>query len=79
MKAEDCGNILCSGDGTCKNMDVTSSTLTPNHYYELIMSASQVLLHVGNEEELKEYFVEVVMRYPNWAKCFERRNVRNIK
>ncbi|KAH1027558.1 hypothetical protein HUJ05_001042, partial [Dendroctonus ponderosae] len=77
LKAEDCGNLLCSGDGTCKNMDITSSTLTPNHYYELIMSASQVLLHVGNEEELKEYFVEVVMRHSNWAKCFERRNVWN--
>ncbi|KAL1505958.1 hypothetical protein ABEB36_005401 [Hypothenemus hampei] len=76
-KSVDCGNLLCPADGSCRNVDATSKTLNSFHYYELIMSASFIFLHVGNDEEIKEFFIDVITKPADWAKCFERRQVWN--
>lgn len=71
----DCGNFLCPGDGSCRNVETKTATLTNFHYYELIAAVSQILLHVGDEDELKNIFVVAITSRPEWAKCFERRHV----
>lgn len=71
----DCGNFLCPGDGSCRNVETKTTTLTNFHYYELIAAVSQILLHVGDEDELKNIFVVAITSRSGWAKYFERRHV----
>ncbi|XP_066248590.1 LOW QUALITY PROTEIN: uncharacterized protein KIAA0825 homolog [Euwallacea similis] len=76
-KTSDCGNFLCPGDGSCKDVETTTPTLNNYHYHELIFSATEVLLHVADAEEIKNILLEIIVESVNWAKCFERRNVWN--
>ncbi|CAH1127111.1 unnamed protein product [Ceutorhynchus assimilis] len=76
-KSVDCGNLLCAGDGSCKDVDTSLQTFSPAHYHDLIMAATEVILYIGNDEEIKEFLVEVVMKYPGWSKSFERTNLWN--
>lgn len=72
----DCGSFLCNGDGTCKS-SISSSLLTSVHYYDLILSATEVLLYTGNDEEFSDILITAITKHRNWAKCFERRCVSN--
>lgn len=73
----DCGSFLCSGDGTCRNVNISSPTLNEVHYYDLISSATEVLLYVGNDDDLSDILLPIITKNHHWAKCFERRNVRH--
>lgn len=72
----DCGSFLCSGDGTCRNVNISSPTLNEAHYYDLISSATEILLYVGNDDDLSDILLPIITKNHDWAKCFERRNVR---
>ncbi|EEZ98750.1 uncharacterized protein LOC658339 [Tribolium castaneum] len=76
-KSNSCGVFLCSSDGTCKNVDTTVPLLTPLHYYDLIASATTVVLGIGNNEDYSDILFSAISAQPNWAKCFDRRNVWN--
>ncbi|KAJ8940386.1 hypothetical protein NQ314_010734 [Rhamnusium bicolor] len=73
----DCGAFLCSGDGSCRNVNISSPTLNSVHYYDLILSATEVLLYVGNDDDFSDILLPIITRNRNWAKCFERRHVWN--
>jgi hypothetical protein len=75
-KSKSCGAFLCSSDGTCKNIDTSVPCLTPLHYYDLIASATSVILNVGNNDEFSDTLFFSISRERNWAKCFDRRQVR---
>lgn len=77
-KKKNCGAFLCPSDGTCKNIDTGSIYLNENHYYELILSSSDVILNVGNAEDLDNILLPLIKTNSNWAKCFERRQVRKF-
>lgn len=70
-----CGSFLCSQDGTCRNVNTSSTTLNEVHYYDLISSATEILLYVGNDDDLSDILLPVITKKHDWAKCFERRNV----
>ncbi|XP_018570086.1 uncharacterized protein LOC108910070 [Anoplophora glabripennis] len=72
-----CGSFLCSEDGTCRNVNTSSSTLNEVHYYDLISSSTEVLLYMGNDDDLSDILLPIITKNHNWAKCFERRNVWN--
>ncbi|KAH0815199.1 hypothetical protein GEV33_007591 [Tenebrio molitor] len=76
-KSKSCGAFLCSSDGTCKNIDTSVPCLTPLHYYDLIASATSVILNVGNNDEFSDTLFFSISRERNWAKCFDRRQVWN--
>ncbi|XP_044259026.1 uncharacterized protein LOC123007679 [Tribolium madens] len=76
-KSDSCGVFLCSSDGTCKNVDTSVPLLTPLHYYDLIASATTVVLSIGNNEDYSDILFSAISAQPNWAKCFDRRNVWN--
>lgn len=70
-----CGSFLCSEDGTCRNVNISSPNLNEVHYYDLIASATEILLYVGNDDDLSDILLPIITKNHNWAKCFERRNV----
>ncbi|KAJ8976340.1 hypothetical protein NQ317_009792 [Molorchus minor] len=73
----ECAGFLCPGDGSCKNVNICSATLTPAHYYDLVLAATEVLLLIGNVDNLSDILLPLITNDRNWAKCFERRNVWN--
>lgn len=74
-KTDSCGIFLCSSDGTCKNVDTSVLFVTPFHYYDLIASATTVVLSIGNNEDYSDILFSSICMQSNWAKCFDRRNV----
>ncbi|KAJ8922033.1 hypothetical protein NQ315_008673 [Exocentrus adspersus] len=73
----DCGSFLCSADGTCRNVDTSVPVLNQRHYYDLVFSATEVLLSIGNDDDFCDILLPVITKKHDWAKCFERRNVWN--
>ncbi|CAH0559714.1 unnamed protein product [Brassicogethes aeneus] len=76
-KTEPCGSFLCPSDGICKNVDISTTVLNSCHYYDLAMSASNVLLSIGNNIDFVDILLAPVTKQEYWSKCFERRHVWN--
>ncbi|XP_017769023.1 PREDICTED: uncharacterized protein KIAA0825 [Nicrophorus vespilloides] len=74
---EKCNGFLCSGDGTCRNVDTTANYLTATHYYDLIYSLSHVVLYCGNLGDFERVLMKAITGQENWFQCFERRQVWN--
>ncbi|KAJ8922072.1 hypothetical protein NQ315_008713 [Exocentrus adspersus] len=53
----DCGSFLCSADGTCRNVDTSVPVLNQRHYYDLVFSATEVLLSMKRRIK-SDYIVE---------------------
>ncbi|XP_063912179.1 uncharacterized protein LOC135129022 isoform X1 [Zophobas morio] len=77
IRVEPCGFFLCSSDGTCKCIDTSVPFLTPLHYYDLIASVTCVILTIGSNDDFSDILFSAISHQPNWAKCFDRRNVWN--
>lgn len=75
-KSLKCEGFLCPIDGTCKTIDRSTPRVTQQHYYEILLSISHVILSTGTSKDLQEVFLTLVNKKPNWAQCFDRRQVR---
>ncbi|CAG9824113.1 unnamed protein product [Phaedon cochleariae] len=73
----DCGAFLCRADGSCRAVATSSASLNDANFYDLVASASEVILSVGNEEDLARVLMPVVAGEADWAGSFDRRNVWN--
>lgn len=78
LEAMICSGFLCKGGGSCTDDFCSFEMLNATHYYNLLMSITEVMLHVCNSEELEDILLPVITKPSNWAKCFERRHVREI-
>lgn len=70
-----CSGFLCKGDGSCNDNLSSSQILNVTHYYNLVLSATEVLLFVGNSEEFETILMPAIIKQKHWPKCFERRHV----
>lgn len=70
-----CSGFLCKGDDSCTDVYRAALVLNPVHYYDLVLSATEVILYVGNCEEFEDILLPVIIKQKDWAKCFERRHV----
>lgn len=70
-----CNGFLCKGDGSCNDNLSSSKILNDTHYYNLVLSATEVLLFVGNTEEFEAVLLPAIIKQKHWPKCFERRHV----
>lgn len=70
-----CNGFLCKVDGSCNDNLSSSLILNVTHYYNLVLSATEVLLFVGNTEEFEAVLLPAIIKQKHWPKCFERRHV----
>lgn len=75
LKPASCGAFLCLTDGTCKNVDTSVPIFNQTHYYDLVMSVTDIILSIGNDNDLSDVLLASITKQPNWAKCFDRRHV----
>lgn len=71
----DCGGFLCQCDGSCNSIFNSSSLLQPIHYFDVVMSSTEILLYVGDEDDLTEILLKTITKCPNWQNCFEKKHV----
>lgn len=74
LNGQGCDCFLCPKDSTCKN-DSDSLFLSQQQYYDIIVSAVQIFLCVGNCDELSKLYLPIIDKIPCWAHCFDRRHV----
>ncbi|KAL3276160.1 hypothetical protein HHI36_020879 [Cryptolaemus montrouzieri] len=74
---EICPGFLCPADGQCADVEKTSLYFTPSHYYALFRAITDVLLAIGNTEEIAKILLEPISQKPDWSKCLDRKNVWN--
>ncbi|XP_065157535.1 uncharacterized protein [Atheta coriaria] len=70
-----CGVFLCSGDGSCKGVDTTSTFLTMKHYHDIIMAFTFLVLTIGNEREYRQLLLKFITKDATWMKSFDKRHV----
>ncbi|XP_056629865.1 uncharacterized protein KIAA0825 [Diorhabda sublineata] len=76
-KNSTCSYFLCNEEGSCGDENVVSGNLQAIHYYNLILSSTEILLFVGNKTDLMDILLPLIIEQPNWAYCLERRHVWN--
>ncbi|XP_057670152.1 uncharacterized protein KIAA0825 [Diorhabda carinulata] len=76
-KNSTCSYFLCNEEGSCGDENVVSVNLQAIHYYNLILSSTEILLFVGNKTDLMDILLPLIIEQPNWAYCLERRHVWN--
>lgn len=69
-----CSNFLCQTDGSCID-DYSTYGRTSLQYYNLIYSATDILLQICNQEDIDNTLVPLILKQPTWWTCFERRHV----
>lgn len=70
-----CEDFLCLGDESCRSMDCSNPVCTPQHYYDLVVSLTHILLGIGNNLDLSQILLFAVDSTTDWAQCFDRRQV----
>ncbi|XP_023018112.2 uncharacterized protein KIAA0825 isoform X1 [Leptinotarsa decemlineata] len=77
VKNSECGSFLCNGDSSCRDVVTSSAIYEFTHYYDLISAGTEVMIFVGNESDLSDALLPLIIKQPNWSSCFERRHVWN--
>lgn len=75
VKYVNCKAFLCNSDGSCKDDNTSATMLQAIHYYDLIMSSTEVLLFAGSASEITDILIPAITKQPNWSNCLERRHV----
>ncbi|XP_050514797.1 uncharacterized protein KIAA0825 homolog [Diabrotica virgifera virgifera] len=72
-----CTAFLCNEEGSCKDDNTSSTYLQQIHYYNIILSSTEILLFVGNKQELTDILLPIIILQPDWCHSLERRHVWN--